>query len=246
MSNYVLKNAKLYWEGYDLSGRLTAINLPLTQEAKDDTRFSSVSARTYLPGAKGHSLTYSGYHDNATLLNPDKYIYAEYGSAATVITVSCDGADEGEKAYSLYANSSEYTPIGGDHGDVTAFNLNATGTGKAFQGIVMQNGQETSTGTGTAREILGMDEGDVAYMGIHCTELDATSLDIIVRSDTVVTFTDTPTLRDFGQTQFTAIGAQYCTFTAPAGISADDCWRIDWTLAGGNTTATIVVNLYIP
>ena len=246
MGNYVLKNAKLYWEGYDLSGRLTTISLPFTQEAKDDTRFSSTSALTFLPGVKGHSLTYSGYHDNATVLNPDKYINAEYGSAGTIVTVSCDGGDEGEKAYSLYCNTAEYTPVDGDYGDVGGFSFNATGTGKAFQGIVMQNGQETVSGSATAREIRGMDEDDVAYMVIHCTELDATTLDIIVTSDTVVTMDDTPSARDFGQTQFTAIGAQYCTFTAPAGISADDCWRISFTLAGGNTTATIVVTLYIP
>lgn len=245
MGNYILANAKLYWEGYDLSGKLNSISLPLTQEAKEDTRFSAVSSRTYIPGIKGHSLAYSGYHDNATLLDPDKYIETEFGSAATIITVSVDGGDEGEKAYSFYANSAEYTPVDGDVGDVTGFSLNATGTGKIFQGIVMQNGQETSNGSGTAREIKGLDENDVAYVAIHCTELDATSLQVIIHSDETIGMAS-PTARDFGQTTFTEIGAQYHTFTAPDGISADDCWRITYVLTGGNTTATFVVNLYIP
>lgn len=245
MANYVLKDATLWWEGYDLSGKLTQMSLPLTQDVKEDTTMGD-SNRTFVPGWKGGSLAYSGYHDNATVLDPDKYIFAERGSVDTIVTVSCDGADEGEKAYSLYVNTAEYTPVDGETGDMAGFSLNATATGKDFQGIVMQNGQETITGTGTAREILGMDEDDVAYMVIHCTELDATTLDITVTNDTVVTMDDDPTARDFGQVQFTAIGAQYLTFTAPSGITTYDCWRIGYTLAGGNTTATIVVNLYIP
>jgi len=248
MANYVLKNAKLWWEGYDLSGRLKSIALAVAQEAKDNTVFASTAMRTFLPGLKSHSLSYSGYHDtvSTTTLRPDKYIQAEYGSAGTVVTVSHDGGDVGEKAWSMYCNTSEYTPVDGEVGDVAAFSLNATGTDKMFMGIIMENGQETSSATGTAREIYGLDDIDVAYMVIHCTELDATSLDIVVSSDTVATMDNSASERDFSQVQFTAVGSQYLTYTAASDLSADDCWRVDSTITGGNTTATYTVNLYIP
>lgn len=246
MANYILSNAKLWWEGYDLSGRLKSINFALATQAKEDTTMGATAARTYVPGMNSHSLQYSGYHSNATVLDPDKYIQSEMSTGNTIITLSHDGGDEGEKAWSMYCNAAEYTSIDGEVGDVTGFSLSATGTGKVFMGTVMQNGQETSSNVGTARELSGMSEDDVAYMAIHCTELDATSLDVSVSSDTVVTMDDDPTARDFGQTQFTAVGSQYLTFTAPSGITTHDCWRIGWVLTGGNTTATFVVNLYIP
>ena len=246
MGNYILGDAKLYWEGHDFSGRLTSIALALAQEAKDDTTFSSTPTQTFLPGLKSHSLAYSGYHDNATVLDPDKYIEDEYGSAGTIVTVSHDGGQIGERAWSMYCNTSEYTPVEGDVGDVAGFSFDSTGTGKMFMGIIMENGQETSSATGTGREIYGLDDTDVAYMVIHCTELDATTLDIIVESDTVTTMDDSASERDFSQVQFTAVGAQYLTYTAASDLSADDCWRISSTISGGNTTATYTVSLYIP
>lgn len=247
MANYILRNAKLWWEGYDFSGRLNSIRLLLTQEAKDSTCFSSAQVKSFVAGWKGYSLSYSGYHDNATVMDPDKYIENEYGESDTIITVSHDGGDEGEKAWSMKCTTSEYTPVDGGIGDVCGFSLDASSsTSNLFMGTIMQNGQETSTGSGTARELNGLDDGDVAYMVIHCTELDATTLDIVVHSDTVVTMDDSPSERDFSQVQFTAVGSQYVTYTAASDLSADDCWRISYTLAGGNTTATIVVNLYIP
>ena len=179
------------------------------------------------------------------MLNPDKYIQAEIGNIDTVATVALNGGDEGEKAWSLKCATSEYTPLDGDYGDVAGFSLTATGADKVFMGTIMQNGQETSSGAGTARELSGMDENDVAYMVIHCTELDATTLDIYVHSDETTGMVS-PVARDFGQVQFAAIGAQYLTFTAPAGIFADDCWRVTYVITGGNTTATVTVNLYIP
>jgi hypothetical protein len=133
----------------------------------------------------------------------------------------------------------------GTVGDAAAYSWNATGTGKLVRGLIMENAAKTATGTGTAREIKGLDEGDVAYVIVHCTVLDATSLDIIVASDTTTAMTGATT-RDFGLAQFTAIGAQIGSFTAPAGISAHDCWRIGYTLTGGNTDGTITVILLIP
>jgi hypothetical protein len=128
---------------------------------------------------------------------------------------------------------------------VAGFNLTATGNGRLIRGLVMENAAKTASGSGTAREIRGMDEGDVAYIVVHCTALDATSLDVTVVSDTA-TGMATPEARSFGLSQFTAVGAQIGTFTAPAGISADDCWQIIYVITGGNTDATIAVSLYIP
>lgn len=246
MANYILGNAKLWWEGYDLSSRLVSMKLAAAQGVKDNTTFAATKSRLFLPGMKSHSLAYSGYHDNATLLDPDKYLQAEHGLDSTIVTVSHDGGDVGERAWSMKCNTSEYTPVDAEVGDVAGFSLNAAGTDKMFMGIIMESSQDTSSATGTAREINGMDEDAVAYMVIHCTELDATTLDIVVQNDTVTSMDDDITVRDFSQVQFAAIGAQYLTFTAPAGMTTYDCWRIDSTIAGGNTNATYTVNLYIP
>lgn len=244
MANIVLKECKLYWEGYDFSGKMHTLSLPVAQTALPANVFG-ISSNVYLPGMKSFEFSAGGYHDNATVLDPDKYIEAEMSSSDTIVTVCPTDGAEGEPAYSMKANTTSYTPVDGGVGAVAGFDFSAQGTGKIIRGLIMQNGQETISGSGTAREIKGLDEGDVAYVTVHCTELDATSLQVIIRSD-VDTGMGTPTTRDFGLVTFTAIGAQWGTYTAGAGISADDCWDVTFVLTGGNTTATFVVNLFIP
>ena len=244
MSTYVLKDAKTWYEGYDISGRLHTLSLPLHMDAKQNTTMGSDS-HTYLPGMKSFSLTESGYHDNTTLLNPDDYIMTEYGSGETIVSVSPSGA-QGDAAFFMKCNTSTYTPVAGGVGDVAGFTFTAQGTGDIRRGIIMEMGQETSSATGTGRELNGLDSGDVAYMAIHVYELDATSIDIAVLSDTVTTMDDSATARDFSQVQFTAVGSQYLSYTAASDLSADDCWQVNSTITGGNTTASYAVVLYIP
>ena len=244
MANYILKAVKTFWEGYDLSGRMHTHSLTATVTAPEDTHHG-VNDRTYLPGLKGHSLTLGGYHDNATILDPDKRIEAELGQADTIITVcAVDGAEE-DIGYCFKAATSTYSPIEGGIGDVTGFTASATGNGTLIRGKVMATGEETTSATGTGIELYGMTEGEVAYLCVHCYALDATSLDIVVQSDTTVDFDDDPTARSFSQAQFTAVGAQWLTFTAPADITTHDCWRVNSTLTGGNTTASYMVTLMV-
>lgn len=244
MSIYVLKDVNLWLGGYNLTPTVRSVNFPCKCTSIDKTLMGA-DWKACMPGLNSFELSIKGLHDNETTLDPDVQIMEGFGTDDNVVSIAPDGDALGDVAYSFYAESSQYSPIDGTVGDAAAYSWNASGSGKLIRGLIMENAQKTDTGTGTAREIRGMDEGDIAYVVVHCTELDATSLDIIVASDTDVSF-GSATTRSFGLAQFTAIGAQVGSFTAPAGISADDCWRIGYTITGGNTNATVTVILLIP
>jgi hypothetical protein len=244
MSSYVLKNVKFWYDGYDFSTKVRSISMPCTIPAVDSTQMG-VDDEACIPGTPSYKLNVTGFHDNATVLSPDKYVMTDMGTTSKIITVTPNGATLGQAAYSFYTGTSSYTPLDGTVGDMAAYSWSVSGTGKLIRGTLMESAAKTASGSGTARELRGMDEGDVAYIVVHCTALDATSLDVTVVSDTT-TGMATPEARSFGLSQFTAVGAQIGTFTAPAGISADDCWQIIYVITGGNTDATITVSLFIP
>ena len=236
----VLKQAKLWFGGWNLTTAHNTVNLSTTTDAVEDTTFGSDS-RTYKPGLNSVSLDHSGFFDaDGTDLVDDRLWAQLIDTAATVVTVAAVGA-AGDVAFSFESVEASYTPIEGSTGDMVGLSGTGQGTGDAVKGTVMEAGTtaRSTSSNSTSYQLGDITATETGHAALHVLATTGSpTLDVTIESDTVG-FASPTTQITF--TQATAQGAQFLSTT---GTTSDDYWRAEWTF-GGTGSITFVVNFGI-
>ncbi len=241
MAFQVLKDCRTYCGGYNLTGYTNKIELNYSAEELDDTVFGA-TAKSRTTGLKDTSLNEEGFWEadgtDAESYKVDDIIMSKFALIDEVITVSPDGADAGDAAYSFLSTITQYVPSGAV-GQFMAFTVDAKGVDVLVRGTIMENGAKTATANGTARQLGAVGAGQKLYASMHVIAASGTSptLDLIIQSDDAQGFASATNRITFARK--TAIGSEWAT--PVAGEITDTWWRAAWTIGGTNPSFTVVV-----
>jgi hypothetical protein len=236
MAELVWTNAKLWLDGYDLSGSMNAIALEHSAELVDNTAFGDAT-RSRLGGLKNITMQADGYW-NGGADQVDDVLFSRVGQTQIPVTLGPIAGADGEVGYGFLAAQGAYAP-GGALGEMLAFTVNAEADGDLVRGTIMHNAARTASGNGVARQLGAAAAGQNLYAALHVIAASGTTptLDVVVESDDGVGMASSSTRITFAQA--TAIGAQWAT--PVAGAITDDWWRITYNIGGTGPSFTFVV-----
>ena len=222
----IVQGRKLWVAQYDFSGFTPGFALQTGFEVQDDTVLPD-TFRSNTPGLETLSLEKQGLWDIGTAL-PDT-IFAAHKGLADLLATAAIATTEGSIAYFFRVTQGDYQ-LGGSVGDILRYSLSLQASGGigAVRGTLMQNGSESATGSGTARQLGAVSSTQKLYAGLHVLSGTGT-LDALVQSDNAEGFGSPTTRITFTQ----ATGATSQWATPVSGAITDDWWRISWTIGTG-------------
>jgi hypothetical protein len=241
MATRVLRDAKLWIGGYNLSADHNQLAVDDSVDAVEDTAFGAGS-HTYKPGLTSVTVDHNGWFDaDSAVPEVDDRLWAEHiGGVLTVMTYASAGA-AGDPAYSFNAVQATYSPLSGAVGEMAAFSANAQGSGAAFRGTVMEPGvtARSSSSQSAGYQLGDLAAGETGYGALHVIATTGTpTIDVVIQSDT--SGFPSPTTR----LTFAQLGARGAQFLSTTTTTTDDWWRASWTF-GGSGSITFVVNFGI-
>lgn len=237
MAEHILRDQKLWLDGFDFTGVMNQLALDYGAEVVDRTAFGS-TARQRLGGLKTVTAQHEGFFDADPF---DAALFSRIGTPDVPMSFASDDATEGSTAYSFLAELAEYSP-GGAVGEMFAFSVGAEASGSLIRGTLMHDAARTTTANGTAQQLGVVSATQTLYGALHVVAASGTTptLDVTVESDDAMGFATPTTRLTFAQK--TAIGSEWLTLAGPV---TDDWWRIAWTIGGGTPSFTFVVFLGI-
>lgn len=243
MAFQVLRDCKVYADGYDLTGSSNKAELKYSADIKDDTVFGAAS-KSRIAGLKNTDLSLEGFWESGAG-KIDALAEAYLGIPGKIITLSPDGGDQGDIFYAFKSILSDYQ-AGAAVGDLLPFSYNASGSDAQglIRGTVLENAAKTATANGTARQLGAVAEGQHLYAVMLILAVSGTNptLDMIIQSDDNAGFTSATNRITFAQQA--AVGAVWAARVA--GPITDDYWRASWTIGGtDNPSFTVFVGLAI-
>lgn len=238
MAFQVLRDCKLYVDGYDLSGHSNKLALKHKAEMLDDTVFGA-STKSRVMGLKDVELTGGGFFEaNSADYKSDDIINAKLAVADTLVTVCPTDGAAGEVAFFFPAMLAEYKP-GASVGELLVFEISANGCNTLARGTIMENGAKSATANGTARNLGAVTASQKLYAAMHVLAVSGTTptLDMLIQSDDAEGFASATTKITFAQK--TAIGSQWAI--PVAGAITDTWYRASWTIGGTDPSFTVAV-----
>lgn len=146
MGEKVLKNVRVYFGGYDISGQTNNMTLTKTAELKDRTTFKS-SARQRIAGLQDVEVALSG-NWNSTVI--DKPISETIATTGQVLSIIASGTSQGSICYFVRSITGEYSPAG-SIGELYGFDFAGYAQQQPLvRGKLIENSATLSTGNGTA------------------------------------------------------------------------------------------------
>lgn len=230
----VATNARIWLDGYDLSGDYNAL-ADVTVNPGDRDTAHGATVHTRLPGIPETEIEWGGYWASGAGKS-DTILRPKLGIADSVLAYAYAGAGAaGEVAYFCKVSQGQLQVGPAEVNRVIPFRGSAFLTGDGHQlirGTVLHNAAVSSDGNGTAYAVGAVGATQYVYACLHVLAISGT-LDVIVQSDTVG-FPSATNRITFAQAS--AVGAQYATRVA--GAITDTYWRVSYTRSG---TATFVV-----
>lgn len=226
MSHIPLMDARIYLDGFDLSGDSNSVNLNLGTRAVPDVTFGD-TVETSLPGVRHWAFGCAGLLDytNDAI---DEVLHGKWNRTGSILTLSPDGTD-GNPAYFGQGFQSEFGRPQ-QVGDAAKWSLGGAATGLLVKGsIIHTKASRAATGNGSAFQLGALSSSQTLYAVLQVFTATGTTLDVKVQSDDNSGFTSATDRITFTQVT-TSIGAQ---ISSVAGAITDDYWRIVYTIAGG-------------
>lgn len=233
MSAFVLKDAKVFVNEFDVSADHNEIALNLSIDEVENTTFGG-GTHSFSPGLRGIGGVHHGFWDAA---EPDAEFFAAVGSGPHLHSIIVPDGSDGDRGFFFNASAMRYSPSGAI-GEMFAFDIEWMAQGDFIGGTSMAAYQSRSSSfNGTAYQLgaPGTTTPLTVYSAIHCTAFNGTTLDVVVQSDTVGF--GSPTAR-ITHTQLTDVGYELSTFTAG---TTDDYWRTSVTFVGTSFTLAHIV-----
>lgn len=228
MGKYVIKNGKILYNGYDLSGDHNQIGLTVSREEKECTTFGKAGVQR-IAGQQSFDVSGSGFFEAGTG-KIDTVIAPTLGTSSAELTIMPQGTSAGSKCFIGEINTFEYAP-GGSVGDVMGFTFAGKSEGTVLvEGNVLKSGTVSTSGTGTILNLGAVAAGRFGYGALHVTATSgaAQSLIVTIQSDSTTGFSS-PTTQITFATATTVVTSQWKSTT---GVITDTYWRTRWASAG--------------
>lgn len=237
-----IRDAKIYFREFDISGDLNKVTLVTGADMLEDTAFGA-NYHTMKPGLKklsGHVEGYTQFGAGITAI--DGRMRGSLGVADVPMMFAADGGDVSELAYFCKALEGQYT-FGGKVGELIKFQSDFSASGineQLVAGTIMEDGK-------TARTIAG-NSNTIALGAVSSTQKVWCALFLQAFTGTNVTFTVKSATTDFSTitqraafTQNTTVGSE---ILAPvSGAITDTFWRVFWTGTFTSFNAVLVVGI---
>jgi len=215
-----------------------AATLETTVDVLDDTKFQA-TAHSRKGGLTDAEIT-------ADLLFDDAAAAADFAGSSVgtrqPLSIMDEGNAAGNIAWGFRGLVTDYG-AGGTVGDLAMVPFTASGASKIFRGITLGSVTDTVTGTSAATQHVATagDDTDKLYATLHVITMTATTLDVVLQSDTSG-FPSATSRITFAQVS--AADSEFAQeATDPTG-GADDYYRTSYTV-GGAGTVTFIVSLGI-
>ncbi len=234
MGKQVFTNAAVFFGGYDVSGDLNAVACSTEVDIQDTTTFGSGGFREKLAGVKDTAIELAGFWEGGAG-NIDAALFARIGLSNAPVSLSHDGADDGELAYFLQSLLASYQP-GATHGETMKFSASAQGDGDLVRGTIMHKATRTASGNGVTRQLGAVSASQSMHAALHVLTADGTvpTLDVVIESDDNAGMSSATSRIVFDQA--TAIGGEFKSIAGatvdPVNGITDDYWRATYTIGG--------------
>lgn len=228
----LIKEARVFHDGYSFHTDLDQISLPYGVEELDETTFGD-NTRTAVGGLETVGLAYNGFWAGGSG-SVDEVLQADVATKDVPITVSMNAANDGDTAYFSRYLWASFTPFdSATVGDSHRFAGDASGRGDPLvRGSYLHNATVTSSGTGTAVQEGSVGSSESLYAVLHVVSSSgdgSQTLDVKVQSDSGSGFSGSTDRITFSQFT-TSVGSEWAT--PVAGSISDDYWRVDYTVGG--------------
>jgi hypothetical protein len=240
MPTQILRDAKLYFGGFNLTGDMNALALDYSADMQDDTVLGD-DTKSNLAGLRIVQAHHEGLW-NGGVGNVDETLFNNIAIANQPMTIAPLTGADGELAYSFLSNLGKYSP-GGSVGDIFKFSVSAEGSSNLVRGTILLQGAKTVTGNGVSRNLGAVSATQKLYAALHVVAVAGTNptFDAILKS-AVTDFATITNRITFAQA--VAIGSQWAT-PVPGPIT-DTFWRLDYVIGGtAGPSFTVLVNVGI-
>jgi hypothetical protein len=231
-----ITNAFVYVGGHDFTGDSNQLTLSTEGETRDTTNFRSGGWREHIIGLKTSTLNLAGFWQSAAADAVDPETFNNLGAGGRAVTCGVNEV-EGQPAMMLQALQANYT-VGGAIGEVAPFNLNGVcsdGQGVVRGVLLKEQGAVSATGAiGTAVELGAASATQYRYATLHLLGTAATTITVVLESDSDNTFASATTVGTFGP--LTTAGGTW--LTRVAGASTDTWYRFRVTAITGTWTVS--------
>lgn len=239
MAKQILSNAKLYLDGYDLSGDASALALDYGADLVDLTTINQTT-RVRAPGLKQFAANHAGFWSGGTDL-VDEVLFARVGGAGVVSTICPTTGAVGEPCLFGQMDVASYVP-GGAVGEALQFTVAMESASDLYRGTVLVNSAQGATGSSAVQNLGAVSSTQKLCAVLHVTDpVVGTSIAVTIQSAALVGF-GAPTTRITFATK-TAKGAELAV--AIPGPITDAFWRASYTVVGAGASFPIVVALAI-
>lgn len=246
MAEFVLRNTKIFLNGYDISGVSNNLTATLNIESLDKTVFGS-SARKFKAGLITNEISVDGFFtagDSSASANfSDNAWNNALASTASVMSIvpsgSSLGTTQANRAYLTKGLSGSYSPTG-TVGDLFSISGGFMGIGHLLRGQLMTFSSAQSTATSLVIKKLGTRSStQKVYAAVHVMNISTSGarLKLHVEQDNSTTFAGTPSTAMTQSLSSSDVGtAIWLDAGSTAGSSDDHSWRVKFsTTAALNT-----------
>ena len=181
MAVLIVRDAKAYMAGFELTGQIRSLALDYGAEPLDATTLGSTT-RTRTGGLKTVAFSHQGFWNAASASSAiDPIIYNRLGTANVPVTVAPQLSSDGSLAYLFRALHTEFSESG-TVGELLGYGVTAEGDEDLVRGVVARNSTlvGSSNGAGTAF-FLGSSTDKTVHASLHVLDVtNPTSSDALV------------------------------------------------------------------
>lgn len=235
MANQILSNARLLVGEYDLSGDANQLAIDYKAELLDDTTLGD-TARSRVGGLKAFAFSAEGFWNDAT----DAVLFDSVGLVDVPVTILPNGQAVGDLAFLAKIATAQYSPPGGEVGDLVKFQIAGESAGlPVVRGALLELNTRTATGNGAAVDLGALAAGDRLWAALHVTGLSSGAA-VTVKIQSAATsggsYTDRIT---FSAASASGNRAQ---FLSVPGAVTDAYWRAQWTITGSTPSVGLAIS----
>lgn len=237
MAGQVLKSTGIWMDGYNLSGQSRGLALDYGAELKDATTFGQTT-RINFPGPKHSRIEVRGLWDaSGTNGAPERPIFDNIQTEGTIFSVAAVDT-EGTPAYTMQAAQARYQ-MGAQFGELFEFSAGAetsAAPGLVRGQLIFKQSGLSSSGNGTKFQVGAVAAGQKMYAALHVLNAGTGTFDGILQSDANSSAGGESTRITFSQAS--AVSSQWGSV---AGAITDTWWRLNYTIAGGAPSFSVVL-----
>ncbi len=244
MTTLVWKNVGLYVDVHDFTTQMNQVSLPISVDQLDETVMaqSGQVTRTRRSGLIGFDMEHAGfvdYSDGVDGIDKALFDHVNDRDEALLVSIAPDGVAAAKPVFSMLSNVSVYTPAA-PVGELLAFTVRMPSRQRPVRGSSMFDAavSRTASFTSASQQLGAVGAAQQIVVALHVVEFTGTSLDVLVRSDSVEGM-GTPTTVDTVPT----ISGVTTVIRAVDGPTTDDWWDLDLTFVGTSFSALMALGI---